>query len=904
MVQPQRKNNLRESLNLSKLALAYPWLTLGFWLIVTVAGIFAYSSLKYALFPDITFPVVIVKAETSLKTALATEEKLTTILEQPLQSLTGLDQLNSVTYPGQSIVTNLFFPGRNLASVQQEVERKLAGISLPPNTEVEVIPFNLNESTVISYGITSKNKSLTELIPIVQQQIIPTIKSISGVLRVDLLGNASNQELNQSSETSLPSHSFPSLVRLNGANALAIAVVKRSDANTLEVVKQVQTAIAKIQPDLKDIQLTLAATQADYIREATKATIEALWGAIVLAVIVILGCLRNWAATLITALAIPISLLGTFIVMAIAGFNLETITLLALALTIGIVVDDAIVDVENIVRYLEAGYQPRQAVTLATQEIGFTVSVTTLTIVAVFLPVAFMGGTVGQFFKPFGLTVAAAVMTSLLVARTLSPVLALYWLRSKARQENNHHGFDSKLINSYRRLLQWSLQHRKTVIAIALITMVAGLGLIPLVPKGFIPQLDRGEFNIIYTTPLPKLDRVPQQQESGENLSNQSETSQNFAWLQQLAQSPARILLKKTLRVGKEIEQVTLAAPEVQSVFTVAGLQGKPNQGKLYVKLDPNRTLTTAEIQAQLRTQLPTIPGVQISVEDIPFVDIESKQNLQIALAGDDLKALTQTAKQLQKKVATLPGFADITLSNESEDINNLAKIERRNGQRVVFFNANLSKGKTIGDATEQIKAIALPLLPQGVTLKLSGDAALSSDVLGSFAETLTLSIACMLFLLILLFGRLLEPIVVALCLPLALIGAMLALLLTQNDFGMIAVIGTIFLVGLLDKNAILLMDYVNQLRQAGLTRTEAILKTGIVRLRPIIMTTGSTVLGMLPIALGLGAGAELRQPMAVTIIGGLITSTLLSLIVVPVVYTLLEDFWTQKVRQKRSEQN
>jgi multidrug efflux pump subunit AcrB len=892
MVQPRGKIPLRDRLNLSQLALAYPWVTLGFWLIVTVAGLFAYSSLKYALFPDITFPVVIVKAEAPFQTALATEQQLTTVLEQPLQSLPGLERLNSSTYPGQTIVTNLFDPGKSLAAVKQEVEEKLADISLPLATNLEIIPFNLNESTVISYGVTSEGKSLTELTPIVRSQIIPNLESISGVLRVDLLGDVPTQEVAPSSDSSLPSHNFPSLVSLNGENALAIQVVKRSDANTLEVVKQVRGAIAKIQSNLPALQLTLAATQADYIKEATQATIEALWLAIVLAVVVIFGCLRNFAATVITALAIPISLLGTFIVMAIAGFNLETITLLALALTIGIVVDDAIVDVENIVRYLEAGYQPRQAVTLATQEIGFTVSVTTLTIVAVFLPVAFMDGTVGQFFKPFGLTVAAAVITSLLVARTLSPVLALYWLRNKTNQANTNNHSDSRLINYYRRLLQWSLQHRKTVIAIAIAGMLVGLTLMPLIPKGFIPQLDRGEFNIIYTTPLPKLDRVTQTLENQANSSNPTETNQNFAWLKQLAQSPTRILLNKTLRVGKEIEQVTLASPEVRSVFTVAGLQGKPNQGKIYVKLNPHRTLTTAEVQTQLRTQLPNIPEVQISVEDIPFVDIESQQNLQIALAGNDLKTLTQTAKQLKQRVATLPGFADLTISNEAENINTLAKIERRNGQRVVFFNANLSQGKTIGDATEQIEAIAKTILPPDVTLKLSGDAALSSDVLGNFAETLTLSVTCMLLLLIVLFGRLLEPLVVGLCLPLSLIGAMLALIVTQSDFGMIAVIGTIFLLGLLDKNAILLMDYANQLRQAGLSRTEAIVQTGIVRIRPIIMTTASTVLGMLPIALGWGAGAELRQPMAVTIIGGLITSTILSLVVVPVVYTLLEDSW------------
>lgn len=894
MVKSQRKKKLRASLNLSKLALAYPWLTVAFWLIIAVTGIFAYSSLKYALFPDITFPVVIVKAESSLQTTLATEQQITNILEQPLKSLPDLDRLDSSTYPGQSIITNLFFPGKSLATVKQEVEAKLADISLPPATNVEVIPFNLNESTVISYGISSENQSLSELIPVVRQQIIPQIKSISGVLRVDLLGVSSEKPNN----SEIPNHNLFSLVRLNGKNALAIQIVKSSDANTLDVVKKVQAAITKIQPQLPKLQIILAATQADYINEATQATIEALWGAIVLAVLVIWVCLRNWAATLITALAIPISLLGTFIVMAIAGFNLETITLLALALTIGIVVDDAIVDVENIVRYLEAGSSPRQAVSLATQEIGFTVSVITLTIVVVFLPVAFMGGTVGQFFKPFGLTVAAAVITSLLVSRTLSPVLALYWLRSKANSENKQHPFNLKLTNFYRRLLQWSLQHRKNVMAIALIAVIAGLALIPFVPQGFIPQLDRGEFNIIYTTALPKLDRLTRQ-EAKVNLNNQSNTNNDFGWLQQLAQYPTIILLNKTFRVGKQIEQVTLTSPEVESVFTIAGLQGKPNQGKLYVKLKPDRSLTTAELQAQLRTQLPTLTGVQISVEDIPFVDIESQQNLQIALIGNDFKALTQTAKKLKQQVETLPGFADLTLSNEVENINNLAKIEHRNGERVIFFNANLSQGKTIGNATEQIKAIALPILASGIRLKLSGDAALSSDVLGNFAQTLIFSVICLLSLLILLFGRLLEPLVVALSLPLALIGAMLALLLTQSDFGIIAVIGTIFLLGLLNKNAILLMDYINQLRQDGLERTKAIVQTGMVRIRPIVMTTASTILGMLPIALGWGAGAELRQPMAVTIIGGLITSTLLSLIVVPVIYTLLEDAWSKIVSKK-----
>ncbi|MDY7016585.1 MAG: efflux RND transporter permease subunit, partial [Cyanobacteriota bacterium] len=230
--------------------------------------------------------------------------------------------------------------------------------------------------------------------------------------------------------------------------------------------------------------------------------------------------------------------------------------------------------------------------------------------------------------------------------------------------------------------------------------------------------------------------------------------------------------------------------------------------------------------------------------------------------------------------------------------LQNPSFIERLDGQRAVYFSANLQEGKALGDATDEVLAIARSVIPPNVSLDLKGDAASGNSVLKSFAGTLTLATICMLGVLLLLFGRLLEPLVVGLSLPLSLVGAMLALLLTQSDFGMISLIGLIFLLGLLDKNAVLLMDYVNQLRQNGMSRTEALLQTGQVRLRPILMTTFSTILGMLPLALGLGAGAELRQPMAVAIIGGLLTSTLLSLLVVPVLYALLEDGWGAIARQ------
>ena len=790
--------SIRDRLNLSQFAIAHPRLTLGFWLAVIIAGLLAFSSLKYALFPDITFPVVIVKAQAPLETVVATEEELTISLEQSLQSLPGLDDLISSTYAEQSIVTVIFHPGLDLELATADTKEKIDQLALPTETSLEIIPFNLNESKAVSYALTSEDKSLTELTQIARTEIIPSLSELAGVLKVNLLGDSAviNQESTQN---------FPTLVSFEQQPAVALEIVKTSHANTLEVVKEVALAIETWQTKLPDIQINLAQTQADYIREATQSTIDVLCGAIFLAIIVIFGFLRSFTATLITALAIPISLLGTFIFMALAGFNLETITLLALALTIGIIVDDAIVEVENIIRYLDQGHSPKQAVILATREIGFTVSVSTLTIVAVFLPIALMQNDVGQFFKPFGLTVSAAVITSLLVARTLSPVLAVYFLKNRKEATDNKFldqfqntksspprppnlggkRFQSppvlgdlggknprdetnksfaKFALYYRKLLKWSLSHRPIVLAIAVISLTIGIALIPYIPKGFIPQLDRGEFNVIYTTSLPKL--VQKSTPKTEKPDNK-----NFSWLNNLARSPKRILLRRTLRIGEQIEPIILSLSDVESTYNIVGVNGEPNKGKFYVKLKSDSNLSTAEVQQELRTALANIPKVDISVEDIPFIEVGSKQNLRVALVGEDLVSLNNAAQALKTQVQQLPGFADLKITGSELNSDLPRKIEHFNGERVVYLDANLGEGKAIGDGTAEVVNIARSLIPEGVTIKLSGDSAVSSDILRNFAGTLGLSVTCMLLLLILPFGRLLEPIVVGLCLPLSLIG-------------------------------------------------------------------------------------------------------------------------------------
>ena len=879
--------------NLSRWAINHSWLTIGFWLAIAVAGLLALSSLKYALFPEVTFPVVVVNGTIALETAELTETQLTVPLEKRLQPLPQTT-LYSSTYAGRSVLSIAFDAGLNLENSTETVKKALQSVSLPTGAKIEIFPFNLNESSAVTYAIAPSTQSLEELSQLAKTNIIPVLSQLSGVLTVNLLGDADFREI---SDASVPNP--PTLTRLNGKDVLAVQVIKKGSANTLEVVKSAQKTVETLQNQFPDIQFTLAETQADYIREATNATLESLFGAIFLAVLVIYPFLRSWWATLITAIAIPLSLLGTFIVMAMLGLNLETLTLLALALVIGIVVDDAIVDVENISRHIEAGETPRQAAILATEEIGLTVSATSLSIVAVFLPIALMGGSLGQFFKPFAFTVASAVIFSLLVARTLSPVLSVLWLRKKD-QPSSENSFNSKVTHYssqcqtlYRQVLDWSLRHRPTVMGIAIASLITGLALIPLIPQGFIPVLDRGEFNVIYTSALPNLAgkfKPPTEKTA-------TETSGAFDWISNIAQSPEGFLLRRTHRTAEKLEPTILALPETQSIFTIAGIQGNPLKGKTYVQLKGDRDLKTSQIQENLRQSLPKLPKVTTSVEDILFVQTGDDSPLKIALIGEDLNLLQTTAEKLKAKVEKIPGLIQIKLTGITENGDSL---EHFKGKRAVYLSANLAPDYTLGEITTEVESLAQSLLPTGVSLELQGDSARIGQVFTEFAIALLLSLGGMLLILVLLFRSLLEPLIVALSLPLSIVGAMLGLLITQSDFGMISLIGLIFLLGLLDKNAILLIDYANQLRKKGFNRHDALLETGVVRLRPIVMTTASTILGMLPLALGLGAGAELRQPMAVAIMGGLITSSLLSLIVVPVLYTLVEDFWKQNTFKSR----
>ena len=839
-LQSRTGQTVRRLGSISEISVVFPRATIIFWVVLSIVGAVAFFNLKLALFPDITFPVVIVSATTNQIDVAANERSLTTPLEHVLGALPGVTRIHSLTYPQFAVIDLAFDVSTPLETRRAQVESALGNVLLDHGAKTTISTLNLNETPVATYAITQANMPLRDLARFAERAIAPRLRAIPGVLRADVIGGQSTG-------------SHASAYRSDGLPAVAIAIVKRADANTLEVADAAEAAVRVLDAARPLIHIVRTTEQATYIREATQATQEALGLAIVLAIVVIWPFLRDVRATTISAIVIPVSLLGTACVMWLFHFRLETITLLALALVVGVIVDDAIVMVENIVRHLEAGESPRLAAVSANKEIGLTLVAASLTIVAVFLPIGLMSGTLGQFFRAFGITASAAILFSLLAARTLSPTLAAIWLRARPATRAIHER-ERESGARYRQILAWSLHHRRAVVGIAFAALAAGVSLIPFIPKGFIPHLDRGEFRVNFTAPLG--------------------TS--------LADSQA---------VARQIEAIVRANRDVTHTYTTIGARANAsNIGTIDVHLAPDRRAKTIEVENALRAHLPAIDGVVTTVADVPFVGSDTAKALQFALVGDDLETLRRIGRTFEHRLKKTPGFIDVGATGLS-DGTPFSGIEHLGEKRAIGITSDLVANLPIGDANDRVIALAHKLIPRSVALTFGGGSADASTTFRDFGIALGLSVVAIVIVLGALFRSIVDPIAIVVALPLSIVGALFALWVTRADFGIISLMAVIFLFGLVNKNAILLVDRIKNVRALGISREAAIAEAGAQRLRPIVMTTAATILGMLPIALGFGAGAELRAPMAVAIIGGLITSTLLTLVVVPVAYTLVDDF-------------
>ncbi|NWG25659.1 MAG: efflux RND transporter permease subunit [Pseudorhodoplanes sp.] len=727
--------------------------------------------------------------------------------------------------------------------------------------------------------------------------------------------------------------------RLDNDPVVAFSIFRAKGASDVTVAKLVAEKVEQLKKEYPDVELKLIDSSVTYTYGNYESAIQTLFEGAALAVIVVFILLRDWRATIIAAIALPLSILPAFWAMDVMGFSLNLISLLAITLSTGILVDDAIVEIENIVRHMRMGKSAYQAAIDAADEIGLAVIAITLTIVAVFAPVSFMGSVAGQFFKQFGLTILVQVLFSLLAARLVTPMLAAYFLKSHAHHEPPP-GF---ILRNYAKLVGWSVRHYIVTVVIGLILFAASIASTRLLPSGFIPAQD---------------------------------TARSLLAIE----LPAGSQLNDTANVTEEIVKRLRARPEVKSVIVEGGRRGgataEPRKASLVINYTPKKErkivqrdleqLISADLQsipdirfwfldengqravslivtgqdsntvgnvaAELANQMRRLPEVANVVSGAaldrpelrirPRLDLAAKlgisteslsETLRVATIGDvgpalakfdagdrvvPIRVLLEDSARANRQVleqlrvptgrgtgVPLAAIADITLDQGPIIIN------RYDRERQATVEADLVGNIALGTAMEKIKALPImSRLPPGVKVQEAGDAETMQELFEGFAEAMRNGLVMVYSVLVLLFGSFLQPITILFSLPLSVGGAIIALLITNNSLSMPVVIGMLMLMGIVTKNAIMLVDFTIEMMREGIERSEALVEAGMKRARPIIMTTIAMVAGMVPSALGLGAGGEFRSPMAIAVIGGLILSTFLSLVFVPAFFALMDD--------------
>jgi len=728
-----------------------------------------------------------------------------------------------------------------------------------------------------------------------------------------------------------------SIARLNGRSATTFGVFKAKGASDVAVAAAVQAELNKISAETPSVRMTTIYTTVAHTLRTYHSAISALIEGSILAVLVVWCFLRNVRATVIAALAIPLSAIPTFAAMQWMGFTLNQITLLGLSLVAGILVDDAIVEIENIVRHMRMGKSAFRAAIDAADEIGLAVVATSFTIIAVFLPVSFMGGVSGQYFKQFGLTVAAAVFISLMVARLITPVLAAYALRKDSIAA---HDGDGPIMTRYLSLLQWCVANRWKTIAAGTAFFALSLASLRIIPTAFIPPEDFGSSELdIELPPGGTLDDTSRVAAAATAILRKSPIVSNVVEFVGSDDGEIRnatlyiSLIPRTERsiTQKEWEQkMILVLSQVPDGHLNFSSSGHGQDIQLYLTGDdpPFVEAVGRKVLAEMRG-LNEIRDAKIK-GDLPRPEIVVHPRLDVAAAlGVSVQSISETIRiatlgdlpqngakfslsdrqipirvslieSARRDLSTLENLPVPTASGASVPLKSVASlsfgqgpsaVRRYNQSRRVFLVADLSPGVELGTATKAIYALpTLKNLPPGVHLVETGDTEFMNELYQNFVLAIGAGVLMVFAVLVLLFVRVFQPITILSALPLSLGGAVLALLLTNHPFSLPVVIGVLMLMGIVAKNSILLVDFAIEEMRAGKPRVEAIMQAGHKRARPIVMTTVAMVAGMLPVAIGWGGDSDFRGPMAIAVIGGLITSTLLTLVIVPAVFTVVDD--------------
>ncbi|WEO64333.1 efflux RND transporter permease subunit [Rhizobium rhizogenes] len=771
---------------------------------------------------------------------------------------------------------------------------------------------------------------------------MPSVEALKG-LKIPL-ANGQQVRLDDVASVTDSFANRSSMAYLDGKPAIAVEIKRSNGFSDSTVAADISTAISKFAAAHPNVRIDEAYSTIGPIIDNYNGSMHMLYEGAILAIVVVWLFLRDWRATILSAVALPLSVIPTFLVMYLAGFSLNIVTLLALSLVVGILVDDAIVEIENIARHLRMGKRPLDAAMEAANEIGLAVIATTFTLVAVFLPTAFMSGIPGLLFRQFGVTAAVAVLVSLVVARLLTPMMAAYFMKAHPVEEK-----DGRIMRAYMAIAKAGLNHRKTTVAVTAIVVALSLSTIPFLKSGFLPASDDARTQITLT------------------LQPGATIEQTDAATRKAADIVGK--LRDVTHVFSSIGSVSSGGgPDVSTTSDVGS-------ATIVVVLTPigERDRKQSEIENDIRQALSVLPGVRIEVGSGG-----NGTKLEITLASDDATVLDSAGTALEEQLRTLRGIGAVTSTasrqapeiqitpdfaraaalgvtsnaiasavrvatdgeyssdlpklnlpqrqvpivvrfspetrtslddiknmrvagtNGSVDLGSIAdiriggspsQIDRIDRMRNVTVSVELN-GRILGDVHGEAKALpALQRLPPGVTLVEQGELQRSSELFQSFGLAMAIGVFCIYAVLVLLFHDFLQPFTLLMALPLSLGGALVPLVVTGTSFSMSVVIGLLMLMGVVTKNSILLIEYAIMARRQGMPRLDALVDACHKRARPIVMTTIAMASGMLPAALSLtGGDSSFRQPMAIVVIGGVIMSTLLSLIVIPVIFTFVDD--------------
>ncbi|MCC9076493.1 efflux RND transporter permease subunit [Litorilinea aerophila] len=753
------------------------------------------------------------------------------------------------------------------------------------------------------------------------------------------------------------------ITRLNGQESIVVRVRRQSGTNTTAVANAVKEELQTIAQANPNLEIVIAGDESLLVKQSTDGAFEDLIWSSILATLVILFFFRDLRNTVITMAGLPVIMVATLFFMDLAGISLNQVSLLALALVVGLVIDDAIVVRENIMRWVEKGYKPREAASKGTAEVVLPVLATSATILAVFLPVAYAEGIIGKFFRDFGLTVSIAIAVSTFESLTMAPMLSAYFFRASEnvdREIDESRGNESGsglLARIYGRSLNWALDHKLISSLVAVAVIAVSLYSARFIEQSFLPSLDRGQFDVSMEMPLG--------------------TS--------LAVTQAEAI---------KVEEILRSHPDVADVFTTIGGTSTPEQASFFVKVkdEDGRKVDTRKVINDLRSALANVPGISFQLADSATggdVILGGKDVIvEMTAYSGDYGLLAQEARRVAQEMAQIPGIVDIDVSYKEgrpelqleidrqrasdlglstaqigatvrtlvngevasvfrgegpeadirvqlsqadrasvEDIlnigllsptgqviplRNVARVQIASGpneivrvdrQPTISIGANIS-GRDEPKATADVVALLERMdFPTGIEAKLGGDAEAQADAFRNLGLALALAIIFIYMVLASQFGSFIQPLLIMLAMPLAVIGAILALSISGRPLDLTAFIGFIMLMGLVTKNSILLVDFANRERARGLDADTAMRHAGPVRLRPILMTALSMILAMIPVALGLSAGGEFRSSMAIAIMGGMITSTFLTLMVVPIGYSLVVGTLDRLGRRIRSGQ-